>query len=104
MKVCWAESEQVGLETAHRLWKNELLGGQLAQILPRPQDFEAASSLVPVEAMGDQFACGPDPKKHLAVLRKYIDAGFDEVYVQQIGGNHEKFFRTWADDVLPAIG
>jgi G6PDH family F420-dependent oxidoreductase len=104
MKVCWAESEQVGLETAHRLWKNELLGGQLAQILPRPQDFEAASSLVPVEAMGDQFACGPDPKKHLAVLRKYIDAGFDEVYVQQIGGNHEKFFRTWADEVLPAIG
>jgi G6PDH family F420-dependent oxidoreductase len=104
MKVCWAESEQVGLETAHRLWKNELLGGQLAQILPRPQDFEAASSLVPVEAMGDQFACGPDPKKHLAVLRKYIDAGFDEVYVQQIGGNHEKFFRTWADDVLPALG
>jgi G6PDH family F420-dependent oxidoreductase len=104
MKVCWAESEQVGLETAHRLWKNEMLGGQLAQILPRPQDFEAASSLVPVEAMGDQFACGPDPKKHLAVLRKYIDAGFDEVYVQQIGGNHEKFFRTWADDVLPALG
>lgn len=103
MKVCWAETEEGGLDTAHRLWANELLPGQLAQVLPRPQDFEAASSLVTKEAVGEQIACGPDPEKHLTAVRKYVDAGFDEVYVQQIGGDHEKFFRTWADEVLPSL-
>lgn len=103
MKVCWAETEEAGMETAHRPWANEMLPGQLAQTLPRPQDFEAASSLVTPEAVAGQIAAGPDPEKHLAAVRPYIDAGFDEVYVQQIGGDHEKFFRTWADEVLPAL-
>lgn len=101
MKVCWAETEEAGLDTAHRLWANDMLPGQLAQTLPRPQDFADAASLVPRDAMG--FACGPDPQRHAAAAREYVDAGFDEVYVQQIGGNHEEFFRTWADEVLPAL-
>ena len=103
MKVCWAETEDAGLDTAHRLWANELLPGQLAQTLPRPEDFEAAATLVPRDAVGEQFACGPDPDKHVAAARPYVEAGFDELYVQQIGGDHERFFRTWADDVLPQL-
>ncbi len=101
MKVCWAETEDEGLDTAHRLWATDMLPGQLAQTLPRPQDFADAASLVPRDAMG--FACGPDPDKHTAAAREYVDAGFDEVYVQQIGGHHESFFRAWADDVLPNL-
>lgn len=103
MKVCWAGTEQAGLDTAHRLWANELLPGQLAQVLPRPQDFEAAATLVTKEAVGEQIACGPDPQRHLAAVAQYVDAGFDEVYVQQVGGDHEKFFRTWSTEVLPAL-
>lgn len=34
MKVCWAPSADEGLDTAARLWSNELLPGQLAQTLP----------------------------------------------------------------------
>lgn len=103
MKVCWASSEDAGIDTAHRLWANELLPGQLGQILPRPQDFAAAVSLVPRDAVGEHFACGPDPDAHAAAAQRFVDAGFDEVYVQQIGGNHEGFFRAWADEVLPAL-
>lgn len=103
MKVCWAETKDAGLDTAHRLWANELLPGQLAQTLPRPEDFEAAATLVPRDAVGEQFACGPDPDEHVAAARPYVEAGFDELYVQQIGGDHERFFRTWADDVLPQL-
>ncbi|MGH3566989.1 MAG: TIGR03557 family F420-dependent LLM class oxidoreductase [Pseudonocardia sp.] len=75
MKVCWADSEQAGLDTAHRLWANELLPGRLAQSLPRPQDFEAAASLVTREAVGQEITCGPDPECHLSVVQQYVDAG-----------------------------
>jgi G6PDH family F420-dependent oxidoreductase len=104
MKVCVAETEDAALETAHQRWANDLLPGQLAQVLPRPRDFEAAASLVERDAVGAQIACGPDPRRHIDAAQKYVDAGFDEVYVQQIGGRHEEFFQLWADKVLPALG
>jgi G6PDH family F420-dependent oxidoreductase len=103
MKVCWAPSEEEGVQTAARLWSNELLPGQLAQTLPRPQDFADASSLVPRDAVAGQFACGPDPERHLAAVQPYLDAGFDEIYVQQIGPDQDAFFRGWAEHVLPAL-
>jgi G6PDH family F420-dependent oxidoreductase len=103
MKVCWAPSEGDGLDTAARLWSNELLPGQLAQTLPRPEDFEAASSLVPRESVAQQIACGPDPERHLAAVQPYLEASFDEIYVQQIGPDQEAFFRGWSEHVLPSL-
>ena len=46
-KVNWGRDADAALTEAHRLWANEGLPGQLAQTLPRPQDFEDAMSLVP---------------------------------------------------------
>ncbi len=103
MKVCWAPSEDAGAQTAARLWSNELLPGQLAQTLPRPQDFADASTLVSRDAVREQFACGPDPERHRAALQQYLDAGFDEIYVQQIGPDQEAFFSGWAEHVLPSL-
>jgi G6PDH family F420-dependent oxidoreductase len=102
-KVCWAETEEAGIATAHRLWANEMLPGQLAQTLPRPADFAAAASLVPQDAVAEQIACGPDADRHAQAARAFVDAGFDEVYVQQIGGDHERFFRAWEKEVRPRL-
>jgi G6PDH family F420-dependent oxidoreductase len=103
MKVCWASSVEEGLDVAARLWPNELLPGQLAQTLPRPQDFTDASSLVTREAVAEQIACGPDPQRHLQAIQPYLDARFDEIYVQQIGPDQEAFFRGWSEQVLPQL-
>jgi G6PDH family F420-dependent oxidoreductase len=103
MKVCWAPSEDEGAATAHRLWRNELLPGNIAQVMPEPKDFEAATRLVTEDMMRDHLPCGPDPQRHLDQVRHYVDAGFDEVYVQQIGPDQEAFFDAWATDVLPKV-
>ncbi len=64
--VVWPgdETEEAGLDTAHPLWANELLPGQLAQIVPWPQDFEAASSLVSEQLLVHHPA--PDGDRRLA--------------------------------------
>ncbi|MGW4379781.1 hypothetical protein [Kitasatospora sp. NPDC004531] len=46
---------------------------------------------------------GPDPRAHLALLRPYLEVGFDEVYVGQIGGHTEEFFDCYREDVLPEL-
>ncbi|WP_396926314.1 TIGR03557 family F420-dependent LLM class oxidoreductase [Mycolicibacterium sp.] len=102
-KVTWDRDADKALEIAHRLWGNEGLPGQTAQILPRPKDFGALMDLVPKDAVEESIACGADADKHAAQVRKYIDADIDEVYVQQIGPDMDGFFSAWESDVLPQL-
>jgi G6PDH family F420-dependent oxidoreductase len=102
-KVCWGPDEQQAVQTAHRLWANEQLPGELAQILPTPAHFEQASQLVTPEMVGQSVVCGPDADRHVLQARSFVDAGYDEVYVQQIGPDQEGFFRFWAEEVAPKL-
>lgn len=100
-KVCWREDEAAARKTAHRLWANEVLPGELAQELPTPRHFEQASSVVTEEMVGQAFTCGNDPERHVNQIQQYYDAGYDEVYVQQIGGDHEGFFHFYEREIVP---
>ncbi|MDQ3237485.1 MAG: LLM class F420-dependent oxidoreductase [Actinomycetota bacterium] len=100
-KVCYGEDEAECVRTAHRTWPNEGLPGELAQILPTPSHFEQATELVTEEMISDSMPCGPDPEPHREMIRTYQKAGYDEVYVQQIGTGHEEFFRFYEREILP---
>jgi G6PDH family F420-dependent oxidoreductase len=99
-KVCYGPDEAEARRTAHRLWPNEVLPGELPQVLPTPEHFEQASELVTEEMVAEAVPCGPDLDRHLESLQEFADAGVDELYVQQIGGGRE-FFDAYADEVLP---
>jgi G6PDH family F420-dependent oxidoreductase len=103
-KVCYGPDEAEARRTVHRIWPNEALPGELAQILPTPEHFEQATSLVTEEMIGESVPCGPDLDRHIAALQEYADAGVDELYVQQIGSGHEEFFEAYAREVLPKFG
>ncbi|GAA1458739.1 TIGR03557 family F420-dependent LLM class oxidoreductase [Williamsia maris] len=102
-KVCWDTDSDRALDTAHRLWSNDALPGQLAQILPRPRDFESVAGLVPKADIAETITCNADPDAHLTQLRQYVDAGVDEIYVQQIGPDMQGFFDAYRDHILPAL-
>jgi G6PDH family F420-dependent oxidoreductase len=101
MKVCWDEDEQRARKTAHRLWPNDGLPGELAQILPTPAHFEQASELVSEDQIAESIPCGPDLDAHLEKIREYEDAGFDELYVQQVGDGHERMLELYSQEILP---
>jgi G6PDH family F420-dependent oxidoreductase len=101
MKVCWDEDEQRARETAHRLWPNDGLPGELAQILPTPAHFEQASELVTEDQIAEAIPCGPHLDAHLEKIGEYEEAGFDELYVQQVGEGHERMFELYSEEILP---
>jgi G6PDH family F420-dependent oxidoreductase len=101
LKVCYDADEKRARETAYRLWPNEALPGELAQILPTPAHFEQACELVDEDAATANVPCGPDLEKHIAAIRAYAEAGFDELYVQQIGPDQDAFFDAYREQVLP---
>jgi len=100
-KVCYGQDEAECVRTAHRTWPNEGLPGELAQVIPTPTHFEQATQLVTEEMISDSIPCGPDPEPHREMIRQYEKAGYDEVYVQQIGTGHEEFFRFYEREILP---
>ena len=86
----------------HRLWPNEALPGELAQVLPTPAHFEQACELVTPDQIVTPV--GPDIDAHVESLRAYEEAGIDELFVQQVGPDTDGFFTTWASEVLPRFG
>jgi G6PDH family F420-dependent oxidoreductase len=100
-KVAYHHDEAEARRLAHRIWPNEVLPGELAQVLPTPEHFEQAAELVTEEMVAGAVPCGPDLDRQVAAFEEYAGASVDELYVQQIGGNHDEFFEAYARDVLP---
>lgn len=102
-KVCWADDKASGVDIAHRLWANSGVPGELAQVLPSPRHFEQASQLVTKQMTADSVACGPDVEAHLASLMPAVEAGFEEVYVANMGPNYRDMIREYGASVLPEL-
>ena len=99
VKVCFMDDADEARRTVHRIWPNEALPGELAQVLPTPAHFEQACELVSPDMLSTPV--GPDIDEHVAALQAFADAGVDELYVSQIGPEHDAFFERWAPAVLP---
>ncbi|MFO7678572.1 MAG: TIGR03557 family F420-dependent LLM class oxidoreductase [Chloroflexota bacterium] len=101
--VCWAESEAEGENIAARVWPTSGLKGEMSQELRTVAHFEQAAKMLDKEDIVENMVCGPDPQKHAEQIQKMIDAGYDHVYIHQIGPDQEGFFRFYEKEVLPAF-
>jgi G6PDH family F420-dependent oxidoreductase len=100
LKVCWGPDVTTARKTMHRLWRTDEIPGEAAQLLPLPRHFTQVADLIPEEQI--TAPCGPDPDAHISGIRAYTRAGFDEVYIGQVGGE-EGFFEFYAEQVLPRL-
>jgi G6PDH family F420-dependent oxidoreductase len=103
INVCWAEDEAESRRTAHRIWPNAGISGQLAQDLPTWTHFEQAAETVREEDVVRAVSCGPDVDAYVDTVRQYADAGFDHLYFHQIGPDQAGFIRFWRDHLNPAV-
>lgn len=103
LKVCWAKDEAEARRTLHRLWPNEAIPGEAAQVLPSPTHFEQLAELVTEDMVCEDKAYGTDVEAYVAAVRTYVDAGYDEVYLSQVGPDQEGFFAFWERELRPAL-
>jgi len=102
--VCWADSEDEAKKTALEWFPNIAMPGELSQELPQPAHFEQAADLLSEEDMAQIVACGPDPERHIEMIKRFEDAGCDQVYLHQIGPDQDGFFDFYAREILPRFG
>ncbi|GAA2001913.1 hypothetical protein GCM10009838_79750 [Catenulispora subtropica] len=69
---------------------------------PRPNKRISECRIVAFQA-AENFTCGDDPGRHVAAIQRYVDAGFDEVYISQIGPRYKDFFTAYGERILPRL-
>jgi len=103
LTVCWAQDEASARRMAFEHWPTAAVRGELTQEIPTPAHFEQATKMVREEDVAQAIICGPDPERHIAGIKEFVDAGYDHVYVHQIGPDQEGFFRFYEREVLPKL-
>jgi coenzyme F420-dependent glucose-6-phosphate dehydrogenase len=103
LTVCWAKDEQAAVKTALEWWPNAALKGELSQELPLPRHFEQAAENVDEEAIAEAVVCGPDVDRYIEQITAFEDAGFDHVYIHQVGPDQEGFFSFAERELLVAV-
>jgi coenzyme F420-dependent glucose-6-phosphate dehydrogenase len=103
LNVCWGEDASRARKTAHEVWPNTGIKGQLSQDLPTWTHFEEATAMVSEEEATKSVPCGPDVEPILDSVRQYLSAGYDHLYFHQIGPDQDGFFRFWERELQPAL-
>lgn len=103
VSVCWAESEAAARRTAHEWWPTAALHGEVSQELPNPSQFTDLVKSVTEDQVAEVILCSPDAEQHLEKIREYEQAGFDHVYVHQIGPDQAGYLDFAKREILPAL-
>jgi len=101
--LAWAPTEDIAVRAAHRTNAWALSGWKVMTELPNPVNFEAAAATVREDDIRGQFACGPDVERHLEVIGKFTDAGFDHIALMNAGPDQDGFFDFFEKELRPRL-
>jgi G6PDH family F420-dependent oxidoreductase len=102
--VCFDTDRDAAVERAHRQFRWFGSGWKVNAELPGPAAFAASTQFVTPQDVAESIPCGTDVSAFVEAVRPYAQAGFTEVALVQIGGEHQKKFLDWAEkELLPAL-
>lgn len=100
--VSWAPTQAEAEEQAVREWPN---GGMPfpKQDIKHPEDFANMAKLVQLKDFKDRMLISADLEAHVEQLQNFVDMGFDEIYLHNVGRDQPAFIATFAEKVLPRV-
>ncbi|MBM6401739.1 LLM class F420-dependent oxidoreductase [Phycicoccus sonneratiae] len=98
--ICWDPSEEAAVQRAHEQFRWFAGGWKVNADLPTPMGFSGASQFVRPEDVAGSIPCGPDLDGIVEAVRPFWEAGFTDVALVQVGGEHQQPFL---DEVAPDL-
>ena len=102
--LCYGREEQKCKDEALEWWPNSGVPGELGVELVEPQQFEDAAQLVTADAVAKKIVCGPNGDRIVEQVGAFVEAGFDHVFLHQVGPRQEEFLDVSRSELLPALG
>lgn len=101
-KISLASTEDDAIAQAIKEWPNGGMPFPKGDIR-NPEDFEAMAKLVKPENFKNRVLTSPNIDDHIAMAQHYIDLGFTELYVHNVGRNQAEYIETYGKEVIPAL-
>ncbi|MFB2597836.1 LLM class F420-dependent oxidoreductase [Herbiconiux sp. P17] len=102
--ICWDPSEEAAVARAHEQFRWFGGGWSVNADLPTPAGFAAASQFVRPEDVSSSIACGPDLDTIAESVRPYLEAGFTDIAVVQVGDEgQDRFLAEAAEPLLEKL-
>ncbi len=105
--MAWAPDDATAVRAVLETSRWMVTGWKVMSELPNPVNFEAASAHVEEHHVRGLFSVGPDPEVHVAAVRRYVEAGYDHIVLQNAGPDPDGFLDFFAGDLagrLRALG
>lgn len=100
--LSWAPTDEEALANAMHQWPNGGMKFPKGDIRT-PFDFEQMAKLVRPEDFEGRMVISSDPDVHRADLQKYVDLGFDRIYLHNVGRNQREWIEVFGSQVLPKL-
>src|SRR5947208_14476684 len=100
LHLSWAATDEEAMRNALTEWPNGGMPFPKADIRS-PEDFAEIAKLVKPENYKNRMLISPDLDEHRANLQQFIDLGFDEIHVHNVGRNQEQFIKAFGEQVIP---
>ncbi|MCW2752845.1 MAG: Luciferase-like monooxygenase [Marmoricola sp.] len=100
LPICWDRDEQVAIRRAHDQFRWFGSGWKVNAELPGPSAFAGASQFVTPEDVSSAIPCGPDLDRIIEKVQGFVDAGFTDVALVQIGDEGQQAFLEQAGKEL----
>lgn len=94
--ICWDPDRDAAIARAHDQFRWFAGGWSVNADLPTTAGFAAATQFVRGEDVADSIVCGPDLDQIVEAVKEYVDAGYTDVALVQIGGDHQRDFLAHA--------
>lgn len=102
LHLSWAPTREEALSAAMTQWPNGGMRFPKGDIRS-PFDFAAMAKLVREEDFAGRLVISEDPDVHRAEIQKYVDLGFDRIYLHNVGRNQAEWVEVFGRDVLPGL-
>jgi G6PDH family F420-dependent oxidoreductase len=102
--ISWAPNKEDAIARAHDQFRWFAGGWAVNSDLPTPAGFAGASQFVRPEDVAEQIACGPDLDELAESARPFLDAGFTDLAIVQIGDElQQQFLDEVAEPLLERL-
>lgn len=102
LHMSWADTHAEAVQNAMTEWPN---GGMPfpKQDIRSPEDFAEIAKLVRPENFTNRMLISANIDEHRAHIQRFVELGFDEIHVHNVGRNQVAFIKAFGEHVIPNL-
>ncbi|HEY1104557.1 MAG TPA: TIGR03557 family F420-dependent LLM class oxidoreductase [Agromyces sp.] len=102
LHLSWAATDEDAMRNALAEWP--IAGMRFGRSdIRSPFEFEQLARTVRAEDFEGRMVVSADPDRHRAEIQRYLDLGFDRIYLHNVGRNQADWLEVFGREVLPGL-